>query len=366
MISKGQCFLGVVAMLVAGAVCADTLTTTSGDVINGTIQGIHGGKVIIETAFAGTLKIDRALVSKMDYTPQGEIFARTNPTLQDKSAVTVSRDAEGNLILIPEGDKAKALALSDVSTIWGAHENDPDFPPIKRWAFSASLGFSGTSGSSSTVSMSAYVDAVRTGESTTFKTYASMNKTRSESETTAERYIAGLDFEHRPTAILSWYVRDEAQHNRFSDYKLRNVLGAGLGFYVWNTKTEGRVSMLRFRTGLAHTYTEHYAHKLGDPTSRVTDSDVALDLGILFHYDFVCGVSWNTEITYTPLIDDLEDGTLVHESKLSYLMTELGVVNEHLSDIALEAGMRNEYQTRPSPGTNHSDTSWYVRLKKTW
>lgn len=355
--------------LCAGMSFADTLTTTGGDVLHGTVKGIKGGNVTFETTFAGTLSIAQKDIAKLDCAAEGTLFARTDASSKEKEEVRVAKDAEGNTVLIPEGEKAKALALTEVSTLWPMDATDPDFPPVKRWAYSASLGFTGSSSKSSdSISMSAYIDAVRTGENTTFKAYASMNKSRSDGTATEERYIGGLDFEHRPSDYCSWYVRDEAQHNRFNDYKLRNVFGAGYGLYLWNTNTDGRVSLLRFRLGLAHTYVDHYTHKWPNASSddRVTDSDMALDLGLLFHYDFECGVSWNTELTYTPLLDDFGKGTLVHESKLSYLMKELGLVNEKLSDISLEAGVRNEYQTRPEAGNCHTDTTWYLRLKKSW
>lgn len=344
---------------------ADAIMTSSGDVITGKITGIKGGKVTIETAFAGKIAIDQSMITKMDYATDAKVYARVNATSQEKELVSVSYAEDGTPVLIPESDKSKALAITEVSTLWSPDETDPDFPPIKRWKYSASLGFSGTSGSSKDLSMSAYIDAIRTGEKSTLKLYASMNKARSNEVTTAERYIAGADFEYRPTDHISWYVRDEAQHNRFNDYKLRNVLGAGFGYYFWNTVTDGRTSLLRFRLGLAHTYTEHYTKKPGTGESN-DDSDIALDLGLLFHYDFTSGLGWNTELTYTPLIDDFDKGTLVHESKLTYIMKELSLVNENLSDVALEAGMRNEYQTRPSPGNVHTETSWYLRLSKTW
>lgn len=351
-------------LLTLGALQADTITTVGGDVINGTITGIKGGKFAIETDFAGTLTIDRAKVAKVDYATDAELYVRTDASKQDKALVKVGRDAQGNAILIPTAEKAEALAITEAATLWVPSDVDPDFPPIKRWAYSVSFGVTGNSGASDDLSISAYADAVRTGESTTFKLYGSYNKTRSEGELTAERYIGGLDFEHHPADYATWYIRDEAQHNRFNDYKLRNVFGVGYGIYLWNDKIDAGVSLLRFRIGLAHTYTKHYTRD--DAGSNLTDSDVALDLGLLFHYDFSCGVQWNTEITYTPLIDDLDKGTLVHESKLSYMLKELGAIDDRLSDIALEAGMRNEYQTRPEPGMNHTDTTWYIRLKKTW
>ncbi len=363
---KTKFLFPLLALCAAGVLHADTITTTSGDVINGTITGKKGGKISIETTFAGTIAIDEALIKTVDYTTSEQLYARTDASHKDKELVTVSKDAQGNVILIPEEDKAKALALTEVVTLWDTESEDPDFPAIKRWAYSVSLGLSGNSGTANDISISAYADAVRTGENTTFKVYGSMNKTRSEGVETAKRYIGGLDFEHRPTDVLSWYIRDEVQHNRYSDYKLRNVLGAGAGFYLWNTTTEGRQSLLRFRLGLAHTYTNHYTRKWANSRETLVDSDIALDLGLLFHYDFTSGLSWNTEVTYTPLIDDLDKGILVHETKLSYLMNDLALVYEQLSGISVDMGVRNEYQTRPAPGKCHTDTSWFVRFSKAW
>lgn len=356
--------LFVAACLASGAM-ADKITTVTDDVINGTVTGIKGGNVTIETAFAGTLSIAREQIKSIDYENENTLFVRTDTTTRDKIEVSVSHDAEGNVVLIPVADKNKALSLNDVSTLWATDVEDPDFPPVKLWSFSASLGMTGHEGSSSDISISAYFDAVRTTERSTLKLYATMNKARSEGVKTSEQYIAGLDYENRPSEVWNWYLRDEAQHNRFNDYKLRNVAGAGFGYYFWNTTTDGRVSLLRFRLGLAHSYTEHYSKKPGS-NGCVTDSDIALDLGLLFHYDFTSGISWNTELTYTPLIGELDKGTLVHETKLAYLLKELGLISDKLTDISLEVGMRNEYQTRPEPGTNHTDTTWYLRLSKSW
>ncbi len=359
--------LSFLAMCASSVLFADTITTQNGDVINGKITGIKGGKVSIDTTFAGSLAIDQSVIKSIAYETEAKLYARTDASNEnDKQLVTVSTDAAGNTVLIPEGDKAKALSMSEVSTLWEPSGVDPDFPPVKRWAYSVSLGFSGTSGATKDLTMSAYADAVRTGESTTLKLYASMNKARTEGIETEKRYIGGIDFEHRPTAVISWYVRDEAQHNRYNDYKLRNVFGAGLGFYFWNTKTEGRSSLLRFRTGLAHTYTEHYTKKRGRSDKNLTDSDLALDFGLLFHHDFKGGLSWNTEITYTPTLDDFSQGTVVHETKLSYIMNNLTLISDKLGGVSLDLGIRNEYQTEVAEGANNTDTTWYLRFSKSW
>ena len=348
------------ALCMATSVMADRILTDNGDVITGKVTGIKAGKVTIETAFAGELSIDRELITEIEYENDANLFVRTDATSRDKVEVSVSRDTEGNVLLIPVSEKREALALDDVSTLWATDDADPDFPPVKLWSFSASFGMTGHKGSSDDLTVSAYLDAVRTTEKTTLKLYASMNKARSEGGPTAEQYIGGLDFERRPAAHWSWYVRDEMQRNIFSDYNFRNVLGAGAGYYFWNTVTDGRTSLLRFRLGLAHTYINHTTQNVDN------DSDIALDLGLLFHYDFACGIAWNTEITYTPIISDLSNGVVVHETKLSYLMKELGTVSTKLDNISLDLGMRNEYQTKTEGDVESTDTTWYLRLSKSW
>ncbi len=363
------------ALTIIASVCcaawawADTVVTVTDDVVNGTITRIHGGKVTIETAFAGTLEIPREQVKSLQYAAASEakpLYARLSPEDRAKEEVRVSRDAQGRAVLIPTADKAKALAIDEVSTLWATDAQDPDFPPVKLWSFSLSFGLNGNSGNTQDLSASVRAEAIRSTENTTFKLYGTFDKTRSEGTLTAEQYIGGLDFEHRPSSIASWYLRDEAQHNRFSDYHLRNVAAAGYGYYLINRNDEGRNTTLRFRIGLSHSYTRHYTASYPGSDKRVTDSDLGLDLGLLFHHDFACGLGWNTEITYIPIIDDLDRGTLTHETRLTYTLKELATIDKRLSDIALEAGMRNEYQTDPDPGYCNTDTTWFFRLKKTW
>lgn len=45
---------------------ADTITTAAGDILHGTIVGIQGGNITLETDFAGTLTIPREKVAKLD------------------------------------------------------------------------------------------------------------------------------------------------------------------------------------------------------------------------------------------------------------------------------------------------------------
>lgn len=354
-----------VACLASSMAFADQIVTIHGDVINGEISLIHAGKVTIKTAFAGDLAIAREDIKTMTYAKEAVLLARLDATNKaDKTEVRVSTNEAGETTLVDI--RNNTYQLVDVATLWDPSIDDPDFPTPKLWAFSASFGLSGHSGATKDLSVSAYVDALRTTEDTKLKLYASMNKTRSEGETTAAQYIAGLDFEPKlfGSKVWSGYFRDEIQHNRFSDYRLRNVAAAGLGYYFFDETVEGKAHSLRGRVGLAHTYTDRYTHDASG--EGITESDIALDLGLLFHWEFQCGVNWNTELTYTPIIDDLTNGVVVHETKVSYLLKELSTISSYLNDIALEAGIRNEYQTEPEEGQCHTDTAWYIRFSKSW
>lgn len=354
-----------IACLASSMAFADQIVTVHGDVINGKIALIHAGKVTIKTAFAGDLAIAREDIQSMTYAEEEVLYARTNVEDKAKTEVKVSTNEAGETTLVDLRDNTYQLA--DVATLWDTTADDPDFPTPKLWAFSASVGLTGHSGANKDFAASAYIDALRTTEDAKLKLYASMNKTRADGATTAAQYIAGLDFEPKlyDSEVWSAYFRDEIQHNKFSDYRLRNVAAGGLGYYFFNETVEGKVHSLRGRFGLAYTYTDHYTHA---PYSNegITDNDIALDLGLLFHWDFQCGAAWNTELIYTPVIDDLADGVIVHESKVSYLLKELSTVSSFLNDISLEAGVRNEYQTQPEAGQCHTDTAWYIRFSKAW
>lgn len=344
---------------------ADQIVTVHGDVINGKISLVHAGKVTIKTAFAGDLAIAREDIKTMSYAEEEVLYARKDAKdKSDKTEVKTVTNAEGETSFVDI--RNNAYTLTDIETLWDTTAEDPDFPTPKVWAFSASFGMSGHSGATKDFSASAYIDAIRTTEDSKLKLYASLNKTKSESETTAEQYIAGLDFEPKldDSGVWSVYFRDEIQHNRFSDYRLRNVAAAGAGYYFFNETVDGKARSLRGRFGLAHTYTDHYTRDANGES--ITDSDIALDLGLLFHWEFKCGAVWNTEITYTPILEDLKNGVVVHETKISYLLKELAMVSEYLNDISLEAGVRNEYQTEPEPGQCHTDTAWYIRFSKSW
>ncbi len=360
-----RCLFTLILLAAAFRLSADTLRMTCGDVISGTVTRIADGKIHIDTAYAGALAIDRSEVESVTYSEPGRTFyARTDVQRPDKAEAVLAEADDGSLRLVPVGGQGAALVLDEVATLWPTDGTDPDFPPVKLWSVSASLGLTGHSGASDDLSFSAALDASRSTEKTTLKLYGSYYKSRSEGVETAKQLIGGLDLEHRPWERHSWYVRDEIQHNPYSNYKLRNVLGVGYGFYLWNTVTSGRTSLLRLRAGFAQAHTEYYTRKPGG--DRVTENDLAMDFGILFHYDFTNGLGWNTEITYTPLIDDWEKATLIHESKLTYTLNEFSLLSDRLKNVALEAGLRNEIQTRPAPGTRHSDNTWYLRLSKTW
>ena len=348
------------------AVCAsilraDCITTVTDDIINGTVTGIRNGKIQIRTAFAGTLSIAQANIARINYDSDNILMARRQGgKKEDKTRVKISKDRNGNLILIPEGETTRALSLTDVKTLWNASDNDPDFPPIKVWSYSASFGLSGNQGNTKNATLSLYADAVRTTPDARLKLYGSLNRSESEGELTAEQYLLGLDFEHRPWEHHSWYLRDEAENNEFSDRKVYNTISVGYGFYLWNTNVNSRRSQLRLRVGLAQTHQDFYTVGLRDT------NDFGLDFGLLFHYDFRGGVKWNTDITYTPNVDDFSDGHIVHESKLSYVLAELGRLSSHLSDVSLDLGMRNEYDLNVPDDRENLDTSWYIRLSKSW
>lgn len=64
-----------VALLLAAVVCgcfADTVILKNGDRLTGDLQGVEDGKLLLRTAYAGVIRIDRASVSEVNGAPYAE------------------------------------------------------------------------------------------------------------------------------------------------------------------------------------------------------------------------------------------------------------------------------------------------------
>lgn len=336
----------LLTLLASATLHADTLHLNGGDRISGKIISLQGDSIKFETDYAGTLTIKKSAVAKME--SETPLLARTDPKAKD--SVNITPQPDGTFTLISKEEK-DALSLSTVSTLWKPGAEDPDFPKIKRWSYSAALGFGGRSGNTDTFAVNLALDAVYSGEKDTLRIYGKGAYEHTDGSLVTQTITAGLDYEYRICPVSSFYLRNELTQNKIQGIDLRNVAAAGYGRYFWQKKKGDAITdMLRLRLGLGHAYTKY--------ADQDNTSDITLDTGLRFRALVHDNIIWNTEITYTPAFDDFGDYYAHHETTLEFPLEFLKITQE--------VGVSNDYASKPDPGTEKLDTVWFIRFKKTW
>lgn len=327
----------------------DLIIVTCGDQLTGKVLSIRNDVLRFETEYAGILSIKCGDIVHIE--SDSVMFARTDPKVEgDRREVTLSADDDGNVLFIPREEQDRRLALRDVSTLWLPEVEDPDFPKLKLWSTSVSLGFDGHTGSQTTKSMSGSLTGIRTTQNNTLMLKGNGGYGETNGEKITQNITLSVDYEARPYEHHSWYLRDSIHHNDIQNIMYRNTLATGYGWYIWNIRDGNQIkTLLRLRTGIAHTYSSYY-HDL-------TEQDIAVDFGVLFHYMFQTGVIWNTELSLQPEIADFSQYYAVHESKFEYFIDFL--------EVSQEIGVRHEILNADGVDSP-TEMYWFLRLKRSW
>jgi len=344
------CWVGLLA--VAATASADVVELQGGDRISGKVLRVHGGKVVVATAYAGEVTIDQAVVTRL--ATDEPVLVRAGTNLHETAEGVLVYDATTGVVL--RGDTntpPQRVAGETVVTAFRPGDVDPDIPPPpKRWAFSAALNLTGKSGNTESFYGGFLVDAIYNVPSDTFKLYGRSDYESVEGEMTAQLINFGADYEHRMPRYHGFYVREDVLQNKPQNLQWRSFTAGGYSLYLWREMdAKNTVSdVLRLRAGLGYAHEEYVDDE--------KENNANIDGGLWFRKALWTKCAWNTEITIEPSVDDFADVYGRHESRL-----ELGLFTPTLKQ---ELGIANEYQSMPGDGAEKLDTLWFVRLRGIW
>ena len=321
------------------SVRADTLLTTDGSKLLGTVESIAGGKIVLATSYAGKLQIAQDAVRSI------VTERRSNVKLRDGSVVAGARLHTAEDTVHITGDAGSAAAsIADVYLLWPAAEQDPDIVALQRnWAFTASADMNVARGNSDQTSTDIGFEAVLAGATDTLRFALQFNRDAQNGNKTEDERIARVSYENTITGRYSWFVATELERDEFENLQLRSVTTAGFGYSFWNAAD----SALQVRGGLGYRF-----QNFNDATN---DSSVTFDLGLSHRYRYRnIGVLTN-ELRYAPAVDVFGNYRMVQDSALQMPLGLSGFWK-------LRVGLQNEYNSRPVSGFDKLDTTYYVRL----
>lgn len=328
--------------LAALSALADTVETKNGSRIVGKITKIDDGKIYVKTDYAGDLTIKQSEVSALTTDAPVVVRLATGTVLQ--GTVTTADGAEK--ITGPDGQIS--TQVDKVAASWAVGEEDPAIVALRRkWGFEAAVDVAGKTGNSEQLGTAFSFRATLKGPDDTLQLYTGYDRQVQDGVKSADQFKAGIDYQDNFSGKTSWYVRDEGGFDRIKDIDLYNVAAVGMGYdFVKKPK-----QLVTGRAGVAYRY-ENY----GNPAHEDL-STLGLDLGLNIEWEFT-NSKLVDRMSYVPSFDDFSN----------YRFTNEFFYEVPLADPAwkLRLGVANDYTSKPSPGLEPMDTSYFTRLVLSW
>jgi putative salt-induced outer membrane protein YdiY len=220
---------------------ADVVLLSNGDRVSGQLVSADAKTVVIRTAWAGELKIDRAAVA--DLRPENPLYV----TLAE-GAVIVSRvEASGEHVrLVTPDGLVKTVSPGEIAAMrneaaqraWEREEERWKHPRLNDfWRGSVTFSVANTAGNARTATLSTAATAVReAGRNVLALNFSQIYATQSTTEPfgpTANRISGSIRADRRANGRLFLYGINAYDYDRFLSLDLRSVFGGGLGVKPW-------------------------------------------------------------------------------------------------------------------------------------
>lgn len=223
---------------------ADQITLKNGDRVSGKIVTTDAKTVTLNTDFAGTIKIDRTLITAIS------TDAPLNVTLKDEGKMQAQVTGPTDELKIKKSDgtaltvKADSLvAIRDDASqhAWEREEERLLHPRLNDfWSGFITLGIANSSGNASTTSMTTAASATRVAGRNKMavnfaQIYARQSTTLPYGET-ANRLGGSFRLDRDLSKRIFVFGINAYDFDKFLDLNLRMSLGGGFGYHVWQGK----------------------------------------------------------------------------------------------------------------------------------
>ncbi len=339
---------GAILCLISTSVFAtDRIELTDGSIVMGKLLSADGGKLKVETAFAGTIEIAQAKVRSFATDDTVVVGLSGGSTVQGKVEMT----DRGIKIVAQDGQMS--AATGNVAAVWRPGADSPEVTKLKaensaktrKWAYESSVAIAGRSGASEKFGAAVGFKATLASSEDKLIFAAAAEKAKENGKETANSQKGSADYSafFNPTNV--WYVRTGLEKDKIKSLDLRSTSAFGIGHKMIHTAVQD----LELRFGVSYIY-ETYSNntKFDSP---------GLDLAFLHSYQFSNAKLANT-VTFNPAFKNFSNYRLHHESTVEF---PLGA-----SLWKLRMGLANDYQSKVTPGVERLDTTYFTSLVLNW
>lgn len=315
---------------------ADEILFKNGDKLTGKIDRLEDGKLIVQSAVAGEIKVEMSKVKTFSTDAPIEIHLKDGTVVKQK----VTAAEEGKFATAPEGSvKPQPFAIAEVQKV---------NPPKVKWTGDVSAGALLTRGNSNTDNANIAFNLVRRAEDDRI-TFAGgylygrqENPDTHEKSTTQDNWFLMGKYDYFFNPKFYGYATARVERDRIADLNLRFTPGAGVG-YQWVEKpdfkfsTEGGVSWFYEDFTNATDTDEHFALRLAYHVEKTLKENIKL-----FH-----------NLEYYPSIEDSAD---------YFVTTDAGIRATLTKTMFTEFKVQLNYDSTPAEGAKHTDVRYIASV----
>ncbi len=315
---------------------ADTVVMTNGDRISGRLVRKGPAAVVLETAYAGEIRLQVAAIRTLETDEPVHIMRRDDTQI---TTASLSAGDDGQVVL----GSGRVLALSDIAYI-----NPTPSQSGQGVLYSGHLTFSASANSGNSKTRRVYGEIELDGEARDwrFSIGARAEQRRDEVRKTASNWRVAGNYDHffRPTRFL--YTRASLEHDPFKDLQLRGAVGSGYGWQIIdNARTKFSIQI-----GLDYV--------IENNDSAPNSSYPALGWGLkVSHWLLSDWVQFFHEQEGFINLTDGQDDT-VHSTT--------GFRVPLLDNMTANAQLNVDWDGEPAPGRDSTDTTLLFGVGMTW
>ena len=332
------------ALFCCSMLSADVLDLTDGSRITGTIKGMAGDKVTIDTKFAGSLSLPLSSVTGI--TSDNDIFVH----LASGSVLKGKVSRIGGRTSVTTANGVLDVSKDNIANVWAEGTADPRIPAPpapRKWKYQVGINVGGKTGNTEKFSGYGTFDATLDGAEDRLKFYGRGGRSTDNGNDTVKEVVGGIDYEANFTEMNAWYVRGEMEYDEIEGLDLRSTAAVGFARYAFKEDDH----MLRGRLGFLY---RHESYNTG-----MTETKPGIDVGLSYMNHLWDWGKLTTDATFTPSIEDFSDYRAYQETKISIPL-------ERSEFWVMQLGFSNEYNSLPIAGRKELDTTYFLRLTLNW
>lgn len=223
-----QTFAAISILFNAPAI-ADTVKLKNGDILSGTVVKKETDKLVLQTQYAGEVKINWADISSLSTETPVKVMMANDATFT--GAIEPAEDGRAKVKLTGLNTNTeielKDLAYINPSAAVSGHGVD--------WTGYANVGGATTSGNTDNNQIRFDVEGIARSKQNRYTIGAYVNRASANNESTAFNSKGYTQYDHFLNKQLYLYATGAFENDKFRDINLRSSAGIGSGYQVYES-----------------------------------------------------------------------------------------------------------------------------------